>query len=267
MLKDITLGQYFPGNSVIHRIDPRIKVVLTVAFVVAVFLVQGFAGYGILAAFLVLAGGLSRIKPGYLLKSLKPLLFIILFTFVLNLFFTKGETVLFSWWIFTLTEEGLLSAVYMAIRLVFLVMGTSLLTLTTSPLQLTDALERLFAPLKVLRFPVHELAMMMSIALRFIPTLLEETQKIQKAQMARGADFESGNLMARAKAMVPLLVPLFVSAFRRADELAMAMEARCYRGGDGRTRMKVLKLGWIDLFASLVLAGTIALILLLERWL
>ena len=266
MLGDITLGQFFPGNSVVHRIDPRMKLLLTLVYIVAIFLIQGFLGYGVLLVFLVSATLLSRLKPSFLLKSIKPILFIVVFTFVLNLFFVRGDTVLFSWWIFKLTLESLLYAAFMSLRLVFLILGTSLLTFTTSPIALTDALERVLKPLKYIRFPVHEMSMMMTIALRFIPTLLEETDKIMKAQSARGADFDTGNLLQRAKSMVPLLVPLFISAFRLADELAVAMEARCYHGGAGRTRMKILKMTRVDLWAFIWTAAAVGLILL-ERFL
>ena len=262
MLKDITLGQFFPGNSCVHRLDPRVKLVLMVAYIVLVFLVKGFIGYGVLAAFIVLTAALSKIKPKFLLRSIKPVLVIVIMTFVLNIFFTRGETPLMEWGFIKIYAEGIRFAVMMALRLVFLLVGTSLLTLTTSPMALTDALERLLKPLKVIKFPVHEMAMMMTIALRFIPTLLEETDKIIKAQTARGADFDSGNLLSKAKAMVPLLVPLFVSAFRRADELAMAMEARCYHGGNHRTRMKQLHVTGIDYAAMGVVALTTVLVLL-----
>ena len=262
MLKDITLGQFFPGKSCVHRLDPRVKLVLMVAYIVLVFLVGGFAGYGVLAAFIVLVAALSKIRPKFLLRSIKPVLIIVIMTFVLNVLFTRGEEPLVEWGFIKIYAEGIRFAAMMALRLVFLLVGTSLLTLTTSPMALTDALERLLKPLKAIKFPVHEMAMMMTIALRFIPTLLEETDKILKAQTARGADFDSGNLLAKAKAMVPLLVPLFVSAFRRADELAMAMEARCYHGGNHRTRMKQLHVTGIDYVAMLVMAGTFALVLL-----
>lgn len=241
MLNDITLGQYFPGDSAIHRMDPRMKLILTILYIVGVFCVGNLPGYAIALLFLYIVVRISGIKFSYLLKGIKPLRFIIIFTFVLNLFFVQGETPLFTLGFFTLTREALHNAVYFALRLVFLVMGTSVLTLTTSPVQLTDGLERIMHPLEKVHFPAHELAMMMTIALRFIPTLLEETDKIQKAQMARGADFESGNIIQRVKNMVPLLVPLFISAFRRANDLALAMEARCYHGGEGRTQMKPLR--------------------------
>ena len=262
MLSDITLGQYFPGNSVIHRMDPRMKLLLTIVYIVGVFLVGNLPGYAIALAFLYLVVRLSGIQFSYLLKGVKPLRFIIIFTFILNLFFVQGETPLVSLGFFTLTKEAVENAVYFALRLVFLVMGTSVLTLTTSPVQLTDGLERLMHPLQKFHFPSHELAMMMTIALRFIPTLLEETDKIKKAQMARGADFESGNLIDRAKAMIPLLVPLFVSAFKRANDLAMAMEARCYRGGDHRTRLRELKYTKLDLYGALAMAAYMVVIIL-----
>ena len=265
MLKNVTLGQYYPGNSPVHRLDPRMKIFLTIAYIVGVFMVSNLPGYLLAIAFLYLVARIAGISFKFLVKGVKPLKFIILFTFVLNLFFVQGETPIFSLGFYTLTVEALENAIFFALRLVFLVMGTSVLTLTTSPVQLTDGLERLMHPLQRFHFPAHELAMMMTIALRFIPTLLEETDKIQKAQMARGADFESGNLIARAKAMIPLLVPLFVSAFRRANDLAMAMEARCYRGGDHRTRLRELKYTKLDLMAALSMAAFIAVIVLEGR--
>ena len=262
MLKDITLGQYFPGNTIVHRLDPRTKLIAVVIYIVALFVAGNFLSTLVVAASLVLCVALSRIRPSALFKGLKPLAFIILLTAFLNLFYSTG-TVIAQWWIFRITREGLRRAVLMVLRIMLLVCGTFLLTYTTSPLQLTDGLERLMAPLKKLRFPVHELAMMMSIALRFIPTLIEETDKIMSAQKARGADFDSGSLVHRAKALLPVLVPLFVSAFRRADELATAMECRCYHGGEGRTRMKVLTMGRADYLALgfwfLVLAAVIVL--------
>ncbi len=262
MLKDITLGQYFPGNSVVHRMDPRTKLILTIAYIVGVFMVKNLPGYLIALGFLYLVVRIAGIQFSYLLKGVKPLRFIIVFTFILNVIFAQGETPIFTLGFFTLTKEALSRAVYFAMRLVFLVMGTSVLTLTTSPVQLTDGLERLMRPLEKVNFPAHELAMMMTIALRFIPTLLEETDKIQKAQMARGADFESGNLIARAKAMIPLLVPLFVSSFRRANDLAMAMEARCYRGGSHRTRLRELKFTRLDAYGTLTVAAFLGVIAL-----
>ena len=240
MLKDITLGQFFPGNSAVHRLDPRVKIVLTVAFIVLLFLAQGPVSYALIIAFLAVVIGISRISPKMVLRGLKPILFIVIFTAVLNLFYTPG-TYIFQWHFLHISVEGIKLAIFMVLRLMLLIIATSMLTYTTSPIQLTDGLERLLSPLKKLHAPVHELSMMMSIALRFIPILLEETDKIMKAQMARGADFESGNIIQRVKNMVPLLVPLFISAFRRANDLALAMEARCYHGGEGRTQMKPLR--------------------------
>ncbi len=256
MMKNITMGQFYPVDSLVHRLDPRMKIILAVVLIVAVFMVQGFVGYALVLAFVYLSARLSNVPFRMLLGGLKPLRFILILTFLLNLFFNNGQTVLFHWQFITLTAEGLATAVHYSLRLTFLVLGTSLLTLTTSPVALADGIELLFGPLKRIHFPAHELAMMMTIALRFIPTLMEETDKIMKAQMARGADFESGNLIARAKAMIPLLVPLFVSAFRRAGDLAMAMEARCYHGGENRTRLRVLKTTRNDYLAL----GTVALL-------
>ena len=257
MIKNITLGQYFPGNSIIHRLDARMKLMLTIAVIVMIFLAQTVIGNTVVLAFLVTVIILSGVGFKFVLRGLKPLWFIILLTFVLNTFFYSGGTELFSWWIFRVTQEGLISAVRLAARLIFLITTTTILTLTTSPISLTDGLESLMKPLKVVRFPVHELAMMMTIAMRFIPTLIEETDKIMKAQTARGAEFDSGSVIKRATGMVPLLVPLFVSAFRRADELAFAMESRCYHGGEGRTRMKVMHLHVRDWVAAGVVAALI----------
>ena len=265
MLKSVTLGQYYPVDSAVHRMDPRMKLVLTVAMIVAVFLVNTLAGYAAILLFMALASRLSHVPFKLLLKGIRPLRFILVLTFLLNLFFTTGETVLWQWQSILITREGLLQAVHYSLRLCFLVLGTSLMTLTTSPIMISDGMEALLKPLKALHFPAHELAMMMSIALRFIPTLMDETDKIMKAQMARGADFESGNLLARARAMIPLLVPLFVSAFRRAGDLAMAMEARCYHGGEGRTRLRVMKLTKRDWLAAAAVAGLIAAVVLLGR--
>jgi len=259
VLKDITLGQYFPGDSVLHRLDPRTKLVLTLVYIVALFAASGPVTYGVMLAALVACVILSEINLKTILRSLKPLWVILVFTIVLNIFFTGG-TVIFQLWFIKVTREGLIIAVKMMARLVMLIVGTFLLTYTTSPIALTDGMERLLSPLKKIGVPVHELSMMMSIALRFIPTLIEETDKIMNAQKARGADFESGNLIQRAKAMLPILVPLFVSAFRRAEELAVAMESRCYHGGEGRTRLKQLKMARRDAVAFLggaVLAAVI----------
>ena len=246
MLNNITMGQYYPVDSIVHRLDPRIKLILTILFIVAVFLSHSFVGYLLLLGFLIFACKLSKVPFKLLLKGLRPLRMIIILTFLLNLFFTPGQDLWVSFWIIRIYREGFLQALFYSARLVFLVAGTSLLTLTTSPIALSDGIEVLLTPLKKIHFPAHELAMMMTIALRFIPTLLEETDKIMKAQMARGADFESGNVLARIKALIPILIPLFVSAFRRAYDLAMAMESRCYHGGEGRTRMKVLKYSKYD---------------------
>ncbi len=262
MLKDITLGQYFPGNTVVHRLDPRTKLLMTLLYIVTLFLCKWFVSYGVMLVFLITAVALSRIRPKALLKGLKPLIIIIIFTAVINLFYTEGR-VLVEFWIFKITAEGLQNAFFLVLRIMMLVTGTFLLTYTTSPIALTDGLESLLSPLKKIHFPVHELAMMMSIALRFIPTLIEETDKIMSAQKARGADFETGNIFRRAKALIPILVPLFVSAFRRADELATAMECRCYHGGEGRTKLKQLRYHRRDalclLLGAVLLAGIIVL--------
>ena len=260
MLKNITLGQYYPVESPVHRLDPRMKIVLTILMIVAIFMVHSLAGYLIILAFVYLSSRMSHIPFKVLLKGLKALRFILVLTFLLNLFFSGEGTPLLDWGWLVITRDGLLRAIHYSLRLCFLVVGTSLLTLTTSPIMLSDGIELLLKPLKVIHFPAHELAMMMSIALRFIPTLMDEADKIMKAQMARGADFESGDLIARARAMIPLMVPLFVSAFRRAGDLAMAMESRCYHGGEGRTRLRVLKIGradWIALGAVALLIGCI----------
>jgi len=247
VLKDITIGQHFPGNSPVHRCDPRLKILLVIAYIVILFTVTNFLG---LALSILLLAGLylmAHIPLKLILKSLKPIMPIVVFTAVLNLFFMGGEgEPLVSFWVFRIYKEGVAYAIFMAVRIVALIAGTSLLTYTTSPIVLTDAIERLLRPFAKLHMPVHELAMMMTIALRFIPTLIEETDKIMNAQKARGAMLDSGSLSDRVKAMVPILIPLFISAFRRADELAMAMECRCYRGGEGRTRLKVLRFGALD---------------------
>ena len=261
-LGNITLGQYYPADSVVHRLDPRIKIVLLIALIVAIFLAGNLLAFVPVILFLLLAAKLSKVPVRLMLKGLKPLRFILILTFVLNLFFLQGETPLVDLGFAVIKKESLITAIHYSLRLVLLVLASSLLTLTTAPITLTDGLERLLSPLRVIRFPAHEMAMMMSIALRFIPTLLEEADKIMKAQTARGADFESGNLIARAKAMVPLLVPLFVSAFRRAGDLAMAMEARCYHGGEGRTRLRVLKCEKRDYIACAVMILLIVLVAL-----
>lgn len=261
MLKDITIGQYVPGDSAIHRLDPRTKIIITLFYIILLFLIKNFIGYFILALFILIPMLISKIPMKYMIKGIRPLLIIIIITVVFNIFLTKGE-VIYELGPLNITREGVKLAVFMALRLIFLVTGTSLLTLTTSPISLTDAIENLLNPFKRIGVPAHELAMMMTIALRFIPTLLDETEKIMKAQMARGADFESGNIVKRAKNLVPLLVPLFISAFRRADELAMAMEARCYRGGKGRTRLKQLKMTILDCYAFGFLLITVGFVVL-----
>ncbi len=255
-LKDVTLGQFFPGNSFVHRLDPRSKLIFTLCYIVTLFLCKGWAGYAISLAVLAAAVKVSTISPKAILRGMKPVVVLLVFTALLNLLYYPGETVLVSFWVITVTLEGVRHAFFMVIRILMLISCTFLLTYTTAPLSLTDGLESLLSPLKKLRLPVHELAMMMSIALRFIPTLIEETDKIMSAQRARGADFDSGGIVQKAKALIPLLVPLFISAFRRADELATAMECRCYHGGEGRTRLKKLQLTWAD---GLVMAGALIL--------
>ncbi len=254
-MKNVALGQYFPGSSLMHRLDPRVKLLLTIAIIVLIFFVHTYWGYLAVLAMLMLAVACSRISVKFVLKGIKPMWFVILLTFVMNIFFLTGEKVLWQWGAVKIYQEGIEKAIELAIRLILLVMCSTILTLTTSPKEITDALESLLRPLKVIRFPVHEMALMMSIALRFIPTLMEETDRIMKAQTARGASFDSGGLMEKAKGMIPILVPLFVSAFKRADELALAMEARCYHGGDNRTRMKVFHVQLRDYLALLLFAG------------
>ena len=260
MLKDITLGQYFPGDTVVHRLDPRTKIVLLIVYIVALFQAVSWWSYALVAFVTVLAMILGHITPKNIFKGLKPMLFIIALTALLNVFYTKGTPVVEGW---IITWEGIGRSVQMILRIVLLIAGTFLLTYTTSPIALTDGLEKLLNPLKKLKVPVHEMTLMMSMALRFIPTLIEETDKIMSAQKARGADFETGSLVQRAKALIPILVPLFVSAFRRADELAVAMESRCYHGGEGRTRMKQMKLQGIDYgafaFGALLFAAMLVL--------
>ena len=266
MLNNITIGQFFPGDSFLYHLDPRTKLILTIAMIVLVFITKSFYGFALIVLFVLWCAISTKVGVKYMVKGLKPMFFIIGLTFVLNLFLMKdGEEIVHIAFI-RITDGGLRTALFMAIRLILLVLSTQVLTLTTSPIALTDALESLFKPLSKIGFPAHEISMMMSIALRFIPTMMEETGKIRRAQMARGADFESGNILARAKAMIPLLVPLFVSAFRRADELALAMEARCYRGGSGRTKMKQLHYGWRDAVAATAVALMFAATILLNRF-
>ena len=266
MLKDITLGQYFPGNSVIHKLDPRTKLIGLVVYIVALFLAVNWVSYALMAAFLLIVIKISTIPAKSFVRGMKPLAMILIFTGVLNLFFTDGGNVLVDFWFITITSEGLKRAIFMIIRILLLISGTFLLTYTTSPISLTDGLEALMNPLKKIKVPVHELSMMMCIALRFIPTLIEETDKIMCAQKARGADFESGTLMEKARALVPILVPLFISAFRRADELATAMECRCYQGGEGRTKMKLLRYTRWDFEAFAIAAVVLAAICLLRSF-
>lgn len=260
MIRDITLGQYYPGGSLIHRLDPRIKIIGTFIYIIAIFVVNNFAGFAISALVLAACIAVSKVPFRFIARGLKPVFLIIAFTFIINMFMTDGET-LWKLGFLRLTREGLYNACFMGIRLVLLIFGSSLLTLTTKPISLTDGIEYLLNPLKKIGVPAHELAMMMTIALRFIPTLLEETDKIMKAQTARGADFESGNLIKRAKSLIPILVPLFISAFRIAQDLAMAMEARCYRGGMNRTRLHEMKLKGMDFATLAVEVGFLVLII------
>ena len=262
MLKDITLGQYFPGDTIVHRLDPRTKLICVIIYIVALFLAVNWTGYIIViaatAAFMIL----SRISPKRVFSGLKPMIFIIVLTGALNVFYTKGTPVVEGW---IITWEGIERAIQMILRITLLISGTFLLTYTTSPIAITDGLEMLLKPLKLIRFPVHEMTLMMSMALRFIPTLIEETDKIMSAQRARGADFETGGLVKRAKALLPILVPLFVSAFRRADELAVAMESRCYHGGEGRTRMKQLRFETRDYVTLILFVLFLAVMIVLKR--
>lgn len=265
MIRDITLGQYFPGDSWVHRLDPRIKIIATLLFLIELFIVDNFIGFGIAAVCLGVVIAVSGVPVGYILRGLRPILMILIFTFALNIFMVNGR-VLWQWKFLHITAEGLELAVFMAIRLILLLMGSSMLTLCTRPLTLTDGIERLLSPFKKIGLPAHDIAMMMTIALRFIPTLLEEADKIMKAQQARGADFESGNIIRRAKSLIPILVPLFVSAFRIAQDLALAMEARCYRGGENRTRMNGMKFAKRD-YAAIVMMVAFLAVIIAESWL
>ena len=260
-VRDITLGQYYPGDSPIHRLDPRVKIILALVYLVSLFLVKSFTAFLLCIALLAFVIAVSRIPFKFISKGLKPIIILIVFTMLINLFFTTTGEVLVTVWKISITKDGVYRACFMGLRLVLLIFGSSLLTLTTKPMELTDGLEKLLSPLARIGLPAHELAMMMTIALRFIPTLLDETDKIMKAQTARGADFENGNLREKAKALVPLLVPLFVSAFRIAGDLAQAMEARCYHGGAGRTRMHQSKLGRGDAVAIAVMVLYLALVI------
>ena len=263
MIRDITLGQYFPGESWIHRLDPRVKIIATLLFVVELFIVDTYWGFLAAIAALAVVINVSKVPLSYILRGLKPIFVIIIFTFVLNLFVIPGK-VLVQIGPLSISEEGVYTAVFMAARLILLIIGTSLLTLTTKPMSLTDGIEALLSPFSKIGVPAHELAMMMTIALRFIPTLLEETDKIMKAQQARGADFETGNILQRIKALIPILIPLFINAFRIAHDLAMAMEARCYRGGQFRTRMNAMKFGGNDAVACVLLAVLLGVMILLR---
>ncbi len=266
MIRDITIGQYYPSNSILHKLDPRVKLVSTLLYLISLFLFRNIPGYIVATLFLASIIILSKVPLGYILRGLRPIFFLLMITVIFNLFFTTTGEVLAHWWIFTITTGGLNTAVYMAVRLIYLIIGASLMTFTTTPNELTDGIESLLGPLNHIHVPVHEIAMMMSIALRFIPILLEETDKIMKAQQARGADMESGNIIQRARAMVPILVPLFVSAFRRANDLAMAMEARCYHGGKGRTKMKPLHYQARDIIAYLIVIAYVAAVVLAGRF-
>ena len=261
MIRDITMGQYYPADSLLHRMDPRVKLFGTMIFLIAVFSFRGIAGFLLLTVFLAGMIRLSKVPFRYMIKGLKAIWILMVITAFFNIFLSNGSVTIWQWKWLHITREGVATAIKMVIRLVYLILGTSLMTLTTTPNQLTDGLEKALKPLQAVRVPVHEIAMMMAIALRFIPILIEETDKIMRAQMARGADFESGNLIRKAKAMIPLLVPLFISAFRRANDLAMAMEARCYRGGAGRTKMKPLRYSKRDYIGYLVVTVFLAAII------
>ena len=263
MLRDITLGQYFPGSTVVHKLDPRTKIILVIVYIVSLFQANGWIGYLTVTAATAACMALSRIRPANMFRGLKPMLFIIALTAVLNIFYTEGTPIIPGT---SITWEGIERAIQMMLRISLLIIGTFMLTFTTSPIDITDGLERLLNPLKKLKVPVHEMTMMMSMALRFIPTLISETDKIMSAQKARGADFETGGLIARAKALLPILVPLFVSSFKRADDLAVAMESRCYHGGEGRTRMKQMKLKGRDIGALLIGTVFLALMIVLKKF-
>ena len=264
MIRDITIGQYYPANSIVHKLDPRVKLFATLLYIIALFVYKGLAGFILITGFLILAVKMSKVPLKFILKGLKAIVVLLIITASFNLLLTPGEVTFFKWGVFQVSDTGIRTAVMMMIRLIYLIIGTSLMTLTTTPNQLTDGLEKSLSPLNKINVPVHAIAMMMSIALRFIPILIEETDKIMKAQMARGADFDHGNIIQKANAMVPILVPLFVSAFRRADDLAMAMEARCYNGGTGRTKMKPLKYTASDRVAYLVIIGFLAAVIVLR---
>lgn len=264
MFRDVAFGQYYPGDSFLHKMDARVKMVLSLVYLICIFFIQSFFGFGIIFVLLALIVAVSKVPVRSVLKSIKPILILLIFTTLLNLFFNlEGET-LVQWWIFRITTGGLIFSAKMILRLVLLVMGMSMLTLTTTPVDLTAAIESLLKPLNVVHFPVHELAFIMSIALRLIPSIMEETDRIIRAQKARGADFESGNIFKRAKAFIPILIPMFIGAFKRAEELAVAMDARCYKGAKGRTKMKILKCGWRDAVGAVVLVLFFAAVITLN---
>lgn len=265
MIKDITIGQYIPGESFVHKLDARVKILFSLLFIIDLFLIKEFSGYIVIFIFTMMAIIVSKIQFRYIYKGLKPIFILMIITALFNVFLTRGNVLLWQWGFIKIYEEGIVTAIFMILRLTFLIIGTSLLTLTTSPIELTDGIEKLLGPFKKIGVPAHELAMMMTIALRFIPTLMDETDKIMKAQKARGADFESGSIVNRAKSLIPLLVPLFISSFRRADELAMAMEARCYRGGEGRTRMKILKVTSRD-YVGMIVMSALTIIVIYMRF-
>ena len=264
MFRDVAFGQYYPGDSFLHKMDARVKMVLSLVYLICIFFIQSFFGFGVIFVLLALIVAVSKVPVRSVLKSIKPILILLIFTTLLNLFFNlEGET-LVQWWIFRITTGGLIFSAKMILRLVLLVMGMSMLTLTTTPVDLTAAIESLLKPLNVVHFPVHELAFIMSIALRLIPSIMEETDRIIRAQKARGADFESGNIFKRAKAFIPILIPMFIGAFMRAEELAVAMDARCYKGAKGRTKMKILKCGWRDAVGAVVLVLFFAAVITLN---
>ena len=266
MRNDVAFGQYYPANSFVHKLDPRVKILLLIAYIVLIFVIRNFLGFAVAIALLALAVAFSGVPVMKVVKSIRAILFIIIITFIINLLLHReeGDTPFFEWWIFAVTPSSIRLSLFMALRLISLVMGSSVLTLTTTPVRLTDGIESLLYPLKLIKFPVHELALVMSIALRFIPTLMEETERIISAQKARGADFESGNLFSRIKSLVPILIPLIVSAFRRADELGEAMESRCYTGSKNRTKYKKLTLGYRDAIATLVVAAAFVGVIMLN---
>lgn len=265
MIRDITIGQYYPANSKLHRLDPRVKIMCTLFYLISLFLFENIGGYIVATIFLISVIRISKVPFKFIVRGLKPIIMLLMITVLFNLFLTNTGDVIFKIWILKVTNDGFRTAIFMAIRLIYLILGSSLMTFTTTPNALTDGIEKLLWPFQKIKLPVHEIAMMMSIALRFIPILLEETDKIMKAQIARGADLESGNIIQKAKAMIPILVPLFVSAFRRANDLAMAMEARCYRGGEGRTKMKPLVYQRGDYIAYAITVAYVVIAVIIGR--